>query len=176
MHKSVMNFTESLTLPKGLTILEIGSYDVNGSVRALLETNAKKYVGCDIEAGNGVDIVVGRDENLIKRFGKKSFDVVVCTEVLEHAEDWRKIVSEVKHIAKKHIIITTRSVGFPYHAYPTDCWRYSLEQIKYLFDDYNIEIAINDPEAPGVLVFATRPARYTEKKLDDYEVSPAPTS
>ena len=171
-----MDFAKSLPIESGLTILEIGSYDVNGSVRTLLQKDAKEYVGCDIEAGPGVDIVVDKDEDLIKRFGKKSFDVVVCTEVLEHAEDWRKIVSEVKQISKKYIIVTTRSVGFPHHAYPTDCWRYSLEQIQHLFDDYNIEIAKTDPEAPGVLVFATRPARFTEKKLDDYEVTPAPTS
>jgi hypothetical protein len=175
VHKSVMQFAEELPIPKGLTILEIGSYDVNGSVRSLYEKHASKYVGCDIEAGKGVDIVVDKDEDLIKRFGKKSFDLVVCTEVLEHAEDWRKIVSEVKQIASKYILVTTRSVGFPYHAFPTDCWRYSLDDITHLFDEYDIQIAKDDPEAPGVMLFAKRPKRLVEKDLSNYELTPAPT-
>ncbi|MDB0050250.1 hypothetical protein N9F31_02215, partial [Pseudomonadales bacterium] len=40
-----------------LAVLEIGSYDVNGSIRSLF--NAQNYVGVDLVEGPGVDVVAG---------------------------------------------------------------------------------------------------------------------
>lgn len=64
-------------------LLEIGSLDVNGSVRDLFP-RADPYVGIDLAPGAAVDVVAsghafGRDE---------SFDLVVTTECLEHDPRW----------------------------------------------------------------------------------------
>jgi len=54
------------------------------------------------------------------------------------------------------IYITTRSYGFPYHAYPYDFWRYEIEDMKKIFSDFEIIKLIKDHEAPGVFLKAKK--------------------
>ncbi len=64
-------------------VLEVGSLNVNGSVRPYFRRC--EYTGIDYVDGPGVDIPVGVEEyehSYYTREGK--FDVVVCCEVLEH--------------------------------------------------------------------------------------------
>ncbi|WP_435987275.1 class I SAM-dependent methyltransferase [Terrabacter sp. LjRoot27] len=67
-------------------VLEIGSYDVNGSVRGLFR-NAREYVGVDLVHGPGVDLV-GFIHEL--DLGEGSFDIVVSGECFEHDPHWRE--------------------------------------------------------------------------------------
>lgn len=69
------------------SVLEIGSYDVNGSVRPLFPS-AIAYHGIDVVDGPGVDEVADAADWRAAR----TFDVVVTTEVLEHAPRWRDIL------------------------------------------------------------------------------------
>jgi len=65
------------------SVLEIGSLDINGSVRGFF-TDCH-YVGLDVGAGKSVDVVCpGQD------FGEKAggFDVVISCECLEHNPQW----------------------------------------------------------------------------------------
>jgi ubiquinone/menaquinone biosynthesis C-methylase UbiE len=39
-------------------------------------------------------------------FGEKSFDFVLCSEVLEHVPNWKKALRELKRIARKKILVT----------------------------------------------------------------------
>jgi len=125
----------------GKRILEVGSRDVNGSVRPFVEMLAcpKEYVGIDIENGKGVDLVLPV-EQLVQHFGIESFDVVISTELLEHVKDWRTVVNNMKAVLKNHglIFITTVAYGMPYHAYPQDFWRYELEDLQEIFSDFQI--------------------------------------
>ena len=70
------------------SVLEIGSLDINGSVRPLFP-NASHYHGLDLVAGDGVDEVADASSWTPPR----SYDVVVSAEVLEHAPTWREILS-----------------------------------------------------------------------------------
>jgi len=61
-------------------------------------------------------------KDLIKTFGEEYFDVVISIEMLEHVDNWRTVIHNFKGVVKKGglLILTTRSKGFPYHAYPYD--------------------------------------------------------
>lgn len=136
-------------------VLEVGSYDVNGSVRELYPSSiAKSYVGVDIAPGPGVD-VVWPAERLVERFGLESFDVVVSTEMLEHVADWRLAVAQMKLVLRRggRLILTTRSPGFGLHGFPADFWRFTPHDMRVIFADLDdVCIEADAPESPGVFV------------------------
>ncbi len=64
-------------------VLEVGSWDINGSIRGLFAEC--DYVGADIAAGNGVDLVCGGQDI---GFPSGDFDVVISCECFEHNPYW----------------------------------------------------------------------------------------
>jgi SAM-dependent methyltransferase len=152
----------------GKKIIEVGSYDVNGSLREFIETlSPLQYVGADIVKGYGVDVICAADR-LLEKFGEGSFDVIVSTELLEHVKDWRTAISNIKRICRPGgiVLITTRSYGFAYHGWPYDFWRYEMSDMKQIFSDCVIESLEADAE-PGVLLKARKPADFAERDLSD---------
>ena len=153
-------------------IIEVGSYNVNGSLREhLLSFKPQKYVGVDIHEGAYVDMVCSA-ENIIEKFGKESFDFVLTTEMLEHVEPWQKVISNLKNICKSNgvIVITTRSKGFGKHDFPSDYWRYEIEDMQQIFSDCIIEKLEKDPRHPGVFLRARKPYNFIEKDLSTYQL------
>jgi len=158
---------------KGKRILEVGSKYVNGSVRPLIEKFAspKEYIGIDIESGKYVDLVLPA-EKLCIYFGEENFDVVISTELLEHVRDWRIVIENMKSVLKTngYIYITTRSVGFPFHSYPFDFWRYEVDDMRRIFSDFKILNLQSDHEAPGVFLKAIKPEQYLPLDLSSLEL------
>jgi len=143
---------------EGKAVLEVGSRDVNGSVRPYIETlSPKSYVGVDIEAGPRVDQVVDA-ARLIETFGAGSFDIVVTTEMLEHVRDWRTVMANLKGVLRPGglLLITTRSIGFRYHAYPHDYWRYEAADMRTILSDFDLLILESDAAEPGIFVLARK--------------------
>ncbi len=139
-------------------VIEVGSYDVNGTVRPTIEAlRPMEYVGVDISPGPGVDLVIDAAQ-LLDRFAPGSFDVVVSTEMVEHVRDWRTVFGNLKLLcaAGGLVVVTTRSPGFPYHGFPHDYWRYELADMRAIFADFEIEALEADPKlkGPGVYIAA----------------------
>jgi len=89
MHAEAMAYLKSqlARLPVPERVLEIGSYDVNGSPRYLFPRDVQ-YVGLDRRPGNGVDIAAdARDYD-----GRESFDLVITAEAMEHDAEPRVII------------------------------------------------------------------------------------
>jgi SAM-dependent methyltransferase len=157
---------------EGKKVIEVGSLDVNGSLRSIIEMlNPSEYVGVDITEGRGVDIICDA-EDIIEHFGRERFDFVVSTELIEHVKNWQKVVSNIKNICMPEgtIIVTTRSYGFPYHGYPYDFWRYEIADMAKIFADCTIEILEPDESEPGVFMRAKKPKGFLERDLSSYEL------
>lgn len=86
---------------KGKKVIELGSLDIHGSLRPLIEAYKPfSYIGVDLVKGRGVD-VVWDVENLLDRFEKESFDVIISTELIEHVRNWKKVISNMKNMQAK---------------------------------------------------------------------------
>lgn len=89
MHDSVREYVRSVLRRTGASmgrVLEIGSADVNGSVRSEFH-DASEYVGIDWRPGPGVDWVgLAHEYNPVG--DDRKFDVVVSTETFEHDPYW----------------------------------------------------------------------------------------
>lgn len=136
---------------------EVGSLDVNGSVRGLFRG---PYVGLDLRAGPGVD-VVGSSHAL--PLADAAVDVVVCTEVLEHDPAFWLTLGEIRRVLRSggHLLLTTRGNGFGEHREPLDLWRFmpqSADRVLELAGCDRIE-TILDPEVPGIFVHGQRLSR-----------------
>lgn len=155
-HPSVLNFAQTHLTGNLGRVLEVGAQDVNGSARPLV--TAEEYIGTDLMAGPRVDLVLPA-EQLLETFGEASFDTVICMEMLEHAENWRECINNMKTVLKPGgiLLVTTRSHGFPLHEYPSDYWRYSLDDMTEIFADFDIETLEDDPGHPGVMMLARKP-------------------
>lgn len=93
MHAQVLSWFERQVadaVPAGTrpSVLEVGSLDINGSVRPLLR-DAAHYHGIDLVPGAGVDEVADAAHWVPPR----RYQVVACAEVLEHAPAWRRIMA-----------------------------------------------------------------------------------
>jgi len=153
------------------TVLEVGSYNVNGTLKTLLsEFKPLSWTGVDQNAGPNVDVAI-RAEELVNFFGPNQFDVVVCTEMLEHAEDWRSVVRNLLGMLTPGglLILTARGPGMVYHADEEhgygDYWRFTIEDIVQIFGNTMLEILQQDWELPGFFLKTRKP-----RDLEDIEV------
>jgi len=109
---------------------------------------------------------------VVGRFGKESFDVVILTELLEHAKNWQLVISNMKNVCKPGgiLIVTTRSRGFGYHGFPYDFWRYELDDFREIFSDLNIVSLEKDTELVGVFTKLRKPLEFKERDLANYKL------
>jgi SAM-dependent methyltransferase len=100
-------------LVAGGRIIEIGSYDVNGTVRATFGGSVA-YTGVDLEDGPGVDVV---------SFGHEvdspdsSFDIAISGECFEHDPHWRETFANMVRLTRAGglVAFTCASSGRPEH-------------------------------------------------------------
>src|SRR5271155_1541744 len=90
-------FFETYVRP-GDSILDVGSSDINGSRRDF-ELEGSCYIGVDLQAGKGVDVVVAQISHL--SFAAESFDIVVSTSCLEHDRAFWVTFLEICRVLKR---------------------------------------------------------------------------
>lgn len=105
-----------------ITIVDIGSQDVNGSLRSAAPRKCK-YVGLDFIPGRGVDVVI--DDPYSLPLNDSTVDVCVSSSCFEHSEFFWLSFLEVARVLKPGGIfyLNAPSNGH-FHRYPVDCWRF----------------------------------------------------
>lgn len=116
-HPQQREFVESVrrSFPscfQGRRVLEIGSLDVNGSVRQYFRKC--DYTGLDVGEGPGVDVVC-QGQKYDAPDG--SFDVVISCEVMEHNPFWRETFENMIRLCSPGglVVMTCASAGRPEH-------------------------------------------------------------
>lgn len=164
MHASCHAWVGALVAREGLggrAALEVGSMDVNGTVR---DHFAGPYLGVDMAPGGGVDLVA---EAEALPFPDGSWPVVVSTEMLEHV--WRpwRVLAELGRVTAPggHLVVTARGFDergcWEVHAFPYDLWRFSGAGLGRMVEELGLAVVgiEVDPEGPGWFLHARRPRR-----------------
>jgi SAM-dependent methyltransferase len=105
-----------------VTVVEIGSQDVNGSIRSCCPSRFR-YVGVDFVAGKGVDVVL--DDPYVLPFPSESVDVVLSSSCLEHSEMfWLAFLEMMRILRPSGLLYLNVPSNGSFHRYPVDCWRF----------------------------------------------------
>ena len=122
-----------LPIPSVQNVLDVGSYDVNGTYRPLVEDRGWTYTGLDIEAGPNVDIVAKKPYKFPVK--ANTYDVVMSGSTMEHVEAiWLWIPELVRVLRPGGLLAVVTHWQFPEHRYPVDCWRIMPDGMTYLFE------------------------------------------
>jgi ubiquinone/menaquinone biosynthesis C-methylase UbiE len=123
-------FFQTYTRPHHTSCLDVGSYDVNGTLRSLSPAHVK-YVGMDLEAGPGVDLVL-QDPHKFP-FEDNQFDLIVSSSCFEHDNMfWVTFLECVRVLKPGGFLYVNAPSNGCYHAYPQDNWRFYPDSGKAL--------------------------------------------
>lgn len=121
-------------LPAEASVLDVGSYDVNGTYRPLVTELGWRYTGLDLTAGPNVDVVASDPDHF--PIADASYDVVISGSTMEHvARPWRWVPELVRVLRPGGLLAIVTHWQFPEHRYPRDYWRFMVDGMELLFDD-----------------------------------------
>ena len=111
-------------------VLDVGAGDA--PYRGFFAPFADEYV--TVDANDSRADLSGRAEELPIDDG--AFDVVLCNQVLEHADDPRQVARELRRVVAPGGIVLASTHGVaPYHPNPHDLWRWTHAGLARLFDE-----------------------------------------
>ena len=124
-------------------VLEVGSLDVNGSVRDIFASGTYgDYLGLDMRDGKNVDIVLNAHD-IPTRWTTPTFDLVICFDTLEHDDKFWVTVENMRNIVKEGgwLFVSAPSGACPEHDHPHDYWRFMPQSFNLFFEGFkNVEI------------------------------------
>lgn len=132
----------NLNLTTEVKVLDLGSSSLEYRTKRqpYIKENLFKpleVMGCrvfhlDNKKDNGVDIVC--DINQLDTL-KDEYDLIICTNLLEHVHDRKKLASDIFHLLKQSgYLIVTVPYNFVYHPDPIDTlYRPTLNDLTKLF-------------------------------------------
>ena len=122
-------------------VLEIGTraWDGKGIAhqreRVLAVNPGAEWVGTDLLAGEGVDVVADVHE-LSAYFPAARFDIVILLSILEHlARPWDAAKELAAVVRPGGIALVATHQTFPYHAYPEDYYRFTTAGLAEIFGE-----------------------------------------
>jgi SAM-dependent methyltransferase len=108
-------------------VLEVGSFNVNGNSKRFFVERGADYTGIDLRPGPDVDLVCDITDDggrVAVALGFRSFDVVVCMNVLEHVYHPHVALDNVASLVRPggRIVVVTPAV-WDLHDWPHDFLR-----------------------------------------------------
>lgn len=162
-HQSQLDFVKSVAdrYPDLFTekkVLEIGSLDINGSIRQFFKDC--EYIGVDLGEGKGVDVVAKGEE---LEYPDNSFDVVASCECFEHNEQWEATFRNMIRMSNNLVFFTCATTGRHEHGtrrtspsdapFCEDYYKNLTEQDfkeKFTFDEFETYQFISNPNPPDL--------------------------
>jgi hypothetical protein len=130
-------------------VIEIGSRDY-GSTASFRDLYAGvQYIGADLEAGEGVDVVVDLTQGL-GGLGEGSFALAICCSVLEHTpRPWAMANNITRLLRPGGALYLSVPWVWRYHPYPDDYFRFSPRAVQSLFPEIIWTTGTYSTNVPG---------------------------
>lgn len=95
--------------------------------------DAAEFVGVDVKENVDADLVGPADAIPV---ADGSYDIVLCTQVLEHVDDPAAVVRELHRVCAQggRVLTSTHGVML-YHPNPQDLWRWTHAGLRRLFEE-----------------------------------------
>lgn len=124
MRRCIRKYLDPLPrLDRKLVVVDIGSTNINGSYRELFDPARFDYIGVDLAAGPGVDLVIADPYRIPLASG--SADVVISGQMLEHNEFfWLTFQEKVRLLHEDGFVFMIAPSRGQIHRYPVDCYRF----------------------------------------------------
>jgi SAM-dependent methyltransferase len=135
--KPLFKYLKSISLNyKNLDILEIGSGNTEKKQSVItIFKEANTFLQTDIKKEyNHMFLDVTKPLEI-----KNKFDLVICTNVLEHIFETNLAIANLKKLVKKggHLFVSVPFI-YPLHDEPADYWRFTEHSLKILFKEFEI--------------------------------------
>ena len=133
------NIEASAGYAKGL-FLDLGCGETQ--YKELFRDRVDRYIGVDVPSSyyelSNVDIYASGEA---LPFHSRSFDTVLCTQVLEHVKEPSALLGEVSRVLKSggHLILTA-PFSEPKHDEPYDYYRYTDHGLRYLSEKNGLAV------------------------------------
>lgn len=122
------------------SVLDVGSYDVNGCYRPFFSPPRYRYTGLDMAPGPNVD-VVPFNPYVWDTLGDASFDAIISGQAFEHIEFfWLTMAEMVRVLRPGGLLCLVAPWGFERHRYPVDCYRFEADGMVALARWTNLEV------------------------------------
>lgn len=120
--------------------------------------SAREYVGLDVQENPHADIS-GPIEAIPAE--DDAFDIVLCTQVLEHVDDPAQAVRELRRVTAPggRVLASTHGVML-YHPNPQDLWRWTHTGLEKLFRDAGFDEVTVTPGAGSAEALAFLTGHY----------------
>jgi SAM-dependent methyltransferase len=133
-------------------VIEIGSKDYGSTASFRDLYRGVDYVGADLEAGTGVDVVVDLTHGL-GALPEGRFALVICCSVLEHTpRPWVMAENLIRLLRPGGVLYLSVPWVWRYHAYPDDYFRFSPRAVEALFPAFEWAAAAYSTDVPGDIV------------------------
>ena len=130
-------------------VLEIGSKDYGNTSSFRQFYSTCRYVGVDLEAGKGVDIVADLTGG-IASLPENHFALAICCSVLEHVhKPWLMAENITRLLRPGGQLYVSVPWVWRYHPYPDDYFRFSFRGVRSLFEQFEWQTAYYSTTAEG---------------------------
>ena len=112
-------------------------------LRSSIEAKGARYFSLDVVEidGTTIDFICPIDEALPAALDDQTFDVIVCTEVLEHCANWPVAFENLARLQGHHgVMLVTCPHLYPLHEEPYDFYRPTIHAISHYAKQNDLDV------------------------------------
>jgi SAM-dependent methyltransferase len=146
LRENIKNFIKDLSEEydsENMLVMDVAP-EIHMGAKEFFEKSKIKIL--DIDPESGADYIVDLCETNSDKIEDETFDLIICTEVLEHVNNPFFVVNELRRILKTGgVVAVSTPFNFRIHGPLPDNWRFTIHGLKVLFSEFEI-LSINSLE------------------------------